>query len=324
MFLNILLLVAGLLLILVGANALTDGSSAVAKRFGISDLVVGLTVVAFGTSTPELVITVMSAVDGSSGLAIGNVVGSNIFNILAIIGVTAMVHPILVTDTVMSREIPMVIISSAVLLIIGNTALLNGEGVSSLDRTDGLLLIVFFILFLWYMFASARHAAPDEPVAKQTADKKPMPVLKSLVWIVGGLAMLVYGGDLFVDNATGIASRLGVSEAIIGLTIAAAGTSLPELATSVVAATKGKTDLAVGNVIGSNLFNIFMVLGVGATVRELPFGQIGNLDLMVLMGASVLFLAFGWLFGKRTFTRVEGALMFICYVAYITILCLKA
>lgn len=321
MIMDIVWLVTGLVLILAGANALTDGASAIAKRMGISELVVGLTVVAFGTSAPELVISVVSAINGNSQLAIGNVVGSNIMNILVIIGVTAMVRPITVTRSVMSLEIPMVILSSAVLLVLGNSGSIDGGGVNEVSRVSGIFLLIFFLLFMRYTFASAKQ--PDlsqSGSAEPRPDSAPMPVWKSALYMVLGLAALIWGGDRFVDGASGIAAGLGVSEAVIGLTIVAVGTSLPELATSVVAATKGRAGLAVGNVIGSNIFNVLMVLGVSATISPLPFGSIGNFDLLTLLTASILFYLFGWLFKERTITRIEGALLSSVYIAYVSIL----
>lgn len=320
MILDAVYIIAGLLMILIGANLLTDGAAALARRIGISDLVVGLTVVAFGTSAPELVISVVSAVEGSAGLAIGNIVGSNIFNILAIIGITAMVRPIVIERTVMTREIPMVVISSVVLLILGNTVLLDGDATSALNRSDGLILLIFFGIFLWYTFATSKTASPADPAATEASKKSPMKPLKSILFIVWGLGLLVLGGNQFVSGASGIASMMGISDAVIGLTIAAAGSSLPELATSIVAARKGQTSLAVGNVIGSNIFNIFFVLGTTATVSPVAFGTIGNVDLLTLTLASVLFLCCGWLIGKRTITRGEGALFTLCYIAYLTYL----
>lgn len=324
MLLDIVYLIVGMVLILVGANALTDGASAIARRIGISDLVVGLTVVAFGTSAPELVISMLSAAKGSTGLAIGNVVGSNIFNILAIVGITAIVSPIVIQRTVMTREIPMVVISSLVLLVLGNTVLLDGDANAMLPRSAGIILLVFFSIFIWYTFATAKKAAPAEIDADSSAGSSPMNLWKSLLWVVGGLAMLVFGGGRFVAGASGIASLLGISDAIIGLTIAAAGSSLPELATSIVAARKGRTSMAVGNVIGSNIFNIFFVLGASATVKPLAFGTIGNVDLLTLTAASLLFLACGWLIGKRTITRGEGVVFALGYVAYLVYLVINA
>lgn len=313
MILDIVFLVIGLALILIGANMLTDGASAVARRWGVSDMVVGLTVVAFGTSAPELVISVVSAIGGSGELAIGNAVGSNIFNILAIAGITAIVSPIKMSRSTMTADIPMVILSALVLLAMGCGPWLGDGPQRTLMRTDGIVLLLFFTIFMRYTFAQAKSGAPEpaEPSAK------PMPMWKAWLWVALGLAGLVFGGDKFVDGASGIASALGVSDAVIGLTIVAAGTSLPELATSVAAALKGKPGIALGNVIGSNIFNIFMVLGASATIRPLTFGAIGPVDLLVLTGACILFWLCGCFFKKRTITRPEGALMAACYVAYI-------
>ncbi len=316
---NIVWLIIGLVLILVGANMLTDGASAIARRMGVSDLVVGLTVVAFGTSAPELAISVYSAAAGSAPLAIGNVVGSNIFNILVIIGITAMVRPIVVERSVMSLEIPMVILSSVALLVLGNSGIINGGGLNEVSRVDGIFLLIFFLLFMRYTFATAKNSQPDESDAPDEKSSD-MPVWRSVVYVLVGLAALVFGGEKFVDGASGIAAGLGISEAVIGLTIVAAGTSLPELATSVVAAVKGKPGLAIGNVIGSNIFNVLMVLGVAGVITPLPFGTIGNLDLLTLLAASVAFYLFGWLFKVRTITRAEGTVLFIGYVVYVAAL----
>lgn len=324
MLLDSVFLVIGLVLILVGANALTDGASAVAKRFGISDLVIGLTVVAFGTSAPELVISIVSAINGSAELAVGNVVGSNLFNTLVIIGVTAMIVPMTISRGIMINEIPLVILSSLVLLVMGNGPLLDGSADMMISRSSGIVLLLFFAIFMRYTFSQAKNASPDDPVQEEAAQKKTMSMLKSLIWVVGGLAALIYGGDRFVAGASGIARGLGVSEAVIGLTIVAAGTSLPELATSIAAALKGKTGIALGNVIGSNIFNIFLVLGASATIKPLAFGDIGNFDLVALVLASILFWIFGWLFKTRTITRVEGAVMTLAYVVYVGVLIANA
>ncbi len=310
--LDTLFLVGGLALILLGANGLTDGAAAVAKRFKISDLVIGLTIVAFGTSAPELVISTMAALGGSAEMAIGNVVGSNIFNVLMIIGVTALVMPVQVGQGTLSKEIPLVVLSSFALAFMANDIWLDGGTSNIISRIDGLVLLAFFMIFLRYTFAIA-HNGGDEAEGEKI---KEMPVWKSALFILGGLAGLIYGGQLFVDGASGIASSLGVSESIIGLTIVAGGTSLPELATSVTAALKKNSGIAVGNVIGSNLFNIFFVLGCSATISPLPMGGITNFDMAVLIGSAILFWIVGWFFKKRTITRVEGALLVVCYVAY--------
>lgn len=316
MIVDILFMVLGLVLILVGANCLTDGASAIAKRWGLSDLVIGLTVVAFGTSAPELVISIVSALNGSSELAIGNVVGSNIFNVLVIIGVTSMVSPVKIERSVMTNDIPFVMLSALALLAIGNSPLLDGATAPTVTRVSGILLLLFFAIFMRYTFSQASYAAPSDPSAVVV---KPMPLWKSIIWVVGGLAALVFGGDRFVAGASGIASGLGVSDAIIGLTIVAAGTSLPELATSVTAALKGRPGIALGNVIGSNIFNIFLVLGSAATIRPLAFGSINNVDLLTLTVACLLFWLFGWFFKERTITRVEGGVLTACYIAYVII-----
>ena len=307
---DILILLLGLGLILVGANALTDGASAVAKRFGISDLVIGLTIVAMGTSAPELVVSVTAALNGSAELALGNVVGSNIFNILAIVGCTAMVMPISVGKGLMSKELPLVILSSLVMWAVASDTLLDGEAANVVSRIDGILLLAFFAIFMRYTFSIAKADSPD------TEEIKPMPMWKAALWIIGGLAGLIFGGRYFVDGASGIARSLGVSESVIGLTLVAAGTSLPELATSVVAALKKNPGIAIGNVIGSCLFNVFFIIGTAATISPLPLGGITQTDMLTLVGASVLLWFFGLVIGDRKITRVEGVFMLLCYIAY--------
>lgn len=308
---DIVWMILGLAMILVGANALTDGAAAVAKRFNISDLVIGLTIVAFGTSTPELVVSVTSALQGSAELSIGNVVGSNTFNILAIIGCTALVMPISVGHGTMSKEIPLMILSSLVVYFCANDMLIDGGSENIISRIDGLLMLGFFAIFLGYTFSIAKNVGDEEQ-----QEIKKMPMCRAVVYIIGGLAALIFGGQFSVDGASGIARSLGVSESIIGLTLVAAGTSLPELATSVVAALKKNPGIAIGNVIGSNIFNVFFILGTAATIAPLPLGGIANFDLWILIAASALMWVCGLLIGKRRITRVEGAFMLLCYVAY--------
>lgn len=316
MTLSIIWLIVGLGAILAGANLLTDGSAAIARKFGLSDLVVGLTVVAFGTSTPELAISMISAASGNAPLAVGNVVGSNIFNILVIIGITALVRPIIIEKSVMTNEIPMVLLSSIILLVLGSQSLLQSGAADAVSRAEGIFLIIFFLLFMRYTLSQAHSGEPSGG----DAPKAVMGIGKATLWVLLGLAGLVWGGDRFVDGATGVARGLGISDAVIGLTIVAAGTSLPELAASVVAAVKNMPGLAVGNVIGSNIFNVLLVLGASSVVLPLPFGEVGLPDLLTLLLASVLFLVFGWFFGERKITRVEGAILFGVYVAYTVML----
>ena len=319
---NYVLLIVGLVLILGGANYLTDGAAAIARKFGLSDLIVGLTIVAFGTSAPELTISIMSAVEGNTGMAIGNVVGSNIFNTLLIIGAVALARPIHIGKGIMINEIPLVILASVAILAMGCSPWLDGTA-PEISRVNGILLLLFFVIFMRYIFSQAQESKHEQ--SGQSAGAKPQPGMwLSAIMVVGGLAALIYGGVLFVDKASAIARSWGVSDAIIGLTIVAAGTSLPELATSLVAAVKGNSGIAVGNVIGSNIFNIFLVLGCAAAVRPLPFGGISMLDLGVLTGSALLFWFFGWFFKTRTITRIEGAIMALCYMLYLTVLVMQA
>lgn len=322
---NILLLIGGLILILLGANGLTDGAASVAKRFHIPPIVIGLTIVAFGTSAPELTVSVSSALKGSADIAIGNVVGSNIFNTLMIVGCTALFAPIVITRNTLRKEIPLCILSSIVLLICANDVFLDKASENILNRVDGLLLLCFFVIFMGYTFAIASRPATIEqpaehPVIEEETEIKSLPWWKSILYIIGGLAALIYGGQLFVDGATGIARNLGVSESIIGLTLVAGGTSLPELATSIVAALKKNPEIAIGNVIGSNLFNIFFVLGCSASITPLHLSGITNFDLFTLVGSGILLWLFGLFFAKRTITRIEGGIMILCYVAYTVVL----
>lgn len=317
---NILLLIGGLLLILLGANGLTDGAASVAKRFRIPPIVIGLTIVAFGTSAPELAVSVSSALKGSADIAIGNVVGSNVFNTLMIVGCTALFAPIAITRNTLQKEIPLCILSSLVLLICANDIFLDGEEINIVSFTDGLLLLCFFAIFLRYTFAVASNNPKEKEEEAEDTHIRQLSILKSALYILGGLGALVMGGHFFVDGASGIARNLGVSDSVIGLTLVAGGTSLPELATSIVAALKKNPEIAIGNVIGSNLFNLFFVLGCSASITPLYLTDINNLDLLVLVGSSILLWLFGIFFGKRTITRIEGSIMIFCYISYTAVL----
>lgn len=313
-----LLLIAGLLLILWGANALTDGAASVAKRFNISNLVIGLTIVALGTSAPEFVISFLSSLSGSAGLAIGNVVGSNIFNTLMIVGCTAIVAPIPIGKGTLAKEIPLCVLSALMLLVCANDMLLDGGTANVISRTDGLMLLGFFTIFMGYTFAIAKNGDGEEG-----GEIRSLPMWKSVLFILLGLGALIGGGQLFVNGASGIARSLGVSESVIGLTLVAGGTSLPELATSVSAALKKNPGIAIGNVIGSNLFNAFAVLGASATINDLPLGGITNFDFTTLVVASLLLWVVGFFMGRRIITRPEGILLVACYVAYTTYLIMQ-
>ena len=314
---DFLWLIIGLALILIGANALTDGAASIAKRFHISPLVIGLTIVAFGTSAPELTVSVVSALKGSAGLAIGNVIGSNIFNCLMIVGCTAAIVPIQISKGTLSKEIPLCLLAAIVLFVCANDQLINGLSANSMSRSEGLLLLCFFAIFMGYTFAIA-HNGQAEDTAIPT-----LSVGRSTLYIIGGLAGLIYGGQCFVDGASGIARSLGVSESVIGLTLVAGGTSLPELATSVVAALKKNPEMAVGNVIGSNLFNVFFVLGCSASITAMPVQGISSLDLGMHIAACLLLFIFGLFFRQRTITHIEGIALVACYIGYTTYLILQ-
>lgn len=304
-------------MILVGANALTDGASSLASKLGVSRLVIGLTVVAFGTSAPELAVNVVSAVEGNAGMAIGNVVGSNLFNMLMIVGVTAMAVPVPVTKNTLSKEIPLAVLSCVVLFVCASDILLGSGEADTIGRADGLLLLCFFAVFMGYTFAIAKDNDAEDGKAVS------MPVWRSVIYIAAGLGALIWGGELFVGGAGDIARSLGVDEATIGLTLVAMGTSFPELATSVVAALKKNPEIAVGNVIGSTLFNSFFVLGTSAVISPLPLGGITRTDMLCLIGASVLMFLAGRFGGKRVVTRAEGTVLVAAYLGYMAYVVFK-
>lgn len=316
MIIDLLFFVLGIVLIIGGANSLTDGAAALARRMGLSPLMVGLTVVAFGTSAPELVVSLTSALKGSADIAIGNVVGSNIFNILAIVGITALVTPLSITASTVRKEIPLLILASCVFAVIAWDTLFSGliGQENFLSRSEGLALLGFFLIFLTYTFSIAKSAGEIEQESDPNKKRKPMWLLIAL--IIGGLAGLIFGGDLFVSSSSSIARSFGVSEAFIGLTLVAMGTSLPELATSVVAALKKEPELAVGNVVGSGLFNIFFILGTTATVTPIKMSGVTVVDFLVMVLSSILLYVFGIFFGQRTITRLEGGILFACFIAY--------
>ncbi len=292
---------------------MTDGCAAVAKRLGVSDFVIGLTIVSIGTSAPEFIVSLLAALEGAPAMSIGNIVGSNIFNILMIIGVVAILRPISVPKTVLTGDAIWMLVSSAAMLFVGLAPEL-GAGPRTLTRVCGLLFILFFALFLTQALNKPKETADDSEQIKT------MPLWRSLLYLFGGLGVLVWGGEWFVDGATGLARMLGWSEALIGLTILAVGTSLPELAASITAALKGMSGLSVGTVIGSCIFNVFFVLGCAGTITPMPFGNIGLVDLGVLMLSALLFLLFGFVFGNKVIKRWEGAVMVVIYIAYLVYL----
>lgn len=316
---SLLLFIAGMVLLIVGSNWLVDGASSLARRFNISDLVIGLTIVAFGTSSPELIVNLFASFNGNTDIAIGNVVGSNIFNTLAILGLTAIVAPIAVKSTTVWKEIPFSILAVLVMAFMANDMLIDGKFKDIISRIDGFILLCFFSIFMAYTFALAKSSGPLKEV---TAVE--MSLLKAIIFIITGLAGLFFGGKFLVEGAVSIARFLGISEAVIGLTVVAAGTSMPELATSVVAAIKKKSDIAIGNVVGSNIFNIFFVLGISASIRPIPLAtdNSSNFDMIFLIIMSMLLLIFVFLGKEKKINRLEGAIFFLAFVAYTLVLIL--
>ena len=311
---DILLLIVGLGLILAGANFLTDGSAALAQRFRVPEFIIGLTVVAVGTSTPELVVSVLSAIGGQSDVAIGNVVGSNIFNVFVILGVCALIRPVPLTAGNIRRDIPFGVLVSLLLLTLAQDSLLCKGAADRIGRLDGAAMLALYILLMWY---TIRKTKRPEATAPTEGSKAPMAAWLTAVMIVGGLAGLVFGGEMFLRSATSIARSLGVSESVIAITLVAGGTSLPELASSLVSLFKGKAEMALGNVIGSNIANILLILGVSATIHPLSMGGITVWDLlMVLLSSVVVFLA-AFTFKRKAIDRWEGALFVAIYAVYI-------
>ena len=319
---TIVLMLVGLALLLVGANYLTEGSSAIAKRFGISEFVIGLTIVAIGTSAPEFVVSLISTFNGTTDVAIGNILGSNLFNTLMILGVTAIIQPIRIERNTLSRDIPFGLLAAVVLAICGLDAWLNGDA-GVITRSEGLLMLCFFVVFMVYSFITAkRDEAPAEDQTIETPTKK-HPIWLEIIMIVGGLAGLIYGGDLFLEYAVIFARDMGMSEAVIAVTLMAGGTSMPELITCVIAAAKKKGQLALGNVIGSNISNVFLILGTCATVSPLQLGNILPIDLVILSAASLLVAITAFTFRRNELDRAEGAIFMILYIVYVLYLLMR-
>jgi cation:H+ antiporter len=305
--------IVGLAVIIKSADFLVDGSSSMARRFRVSELVIGLTVVAFGTSTPELFVNIIASLKGNSEIAIGNILGSNIANILLILGVSSIICPLSVTKGTVWKEIPFSLLAAIVLGLMANDQLIDNNSISVLTRIDGLVLLCFFIIFLYYSVSIAKEIEGIET----HVPSKEHGLAKSVLLVVSGLAGLCFGGDWIVEGAVSLAFKLGISQSVVGLTIVAIGTSLPELATSVVAAHKGKPDIAVGNVVGSNIFNIFFVLGVSAIIKPISFHSRSNIDIGVVILASLLLFTFMFTGQKRSIDRWEGVVFLMLYGAYL-------
>ena len=313
--LNILILVLGFVLLIYGANGLVDGASSLAKRYNIPNIVIGLTIVAFGTSSPELVVNVMASANDRSDIALGNIVGSNIFNILAILGLSAIICPLSVKSNTTWIEIPLNLLSALVVLTMANDIFLDGTETSVISRTEGIGLIFFFIIFMVYNLSLMKNNSFESQVNIKYFTRS-----KSLIYILFGLMGLILGAKLIVESASDIARAFGISERIIGLTIVSVGTSAPELATSLAAAYKKNVDLAIGNIVGSNIFNFFLVLGLSSIVNPVRVNVNSNIDLLVNVGAGLLLFIFIFTGKKRQLERWEGTLLFLLYFLYLTFL----
>ncbi|MBS4012187.1 MAG: calcium/sodium antiporter [Bacteroidetes bacterium] len=318
MALTIVLFIAGFILLIFGANWLVDGAASIARKHKISNIVIGLTIVALGTSSPELVVNLAASFKGSADIAMGNILGSNIANILLILGVSALIFPLRVNSNTQWKEIPFSLLAAVLIGICLNDSLIDGTKASYLYRSDGIVLIAFFILFMAYTFSIAKQKKEDE--FQEVKELKP---IISWIMIFGGIGGLVLGGKWIVDSSIEIATWLGMSEAVISLTIVALGTSLPELATCVVAAYKKNADIVIGNVIGSNIFNVFFVLGVSAVIKPIPFNEALNFDIIVGIFAAFILIVFLITPRKNILDKWEGGVLFLFYIAYITFLLIR-
>ena len=312
-WLQVLLLIGGLALIVFGADWLVDGASGIARRFGLSEFVIGLTIVGMGTSAPEMVVSFIGAFQDNADIAIGNVVGSNIMNTLLILGVTALILPMAITPSNWKRDIPMNILITVLLIVLGLEYTVFHIGTNGLSRLDGGILIA---LFIGYMILSFKGNKPDE----EDSPAKQRSIWMCFLLVVAGIAGLAFGGKLFVNNATELAHALGVSDKFIAITILAGGTSMPELATCVVAAAKKKGQLALGNIIGSNVFNILLILGGSALISPLSFEHITYVDLGVLLVSALVLLTSGFVGRKKVIDRLDGGLFVLIWAAYMAYL----
>ena len=315
--LTYVLFALGFIFLIKGADYLVDGSSSLAQRAGISQLVIGLTIVSFGTSAPELIVNIMASFKGAGDIGIGNVLGSNIANILLILGVASVIYPLRIQKSTTWKEVPLNFLSAFVLLVLANDVLIDGANRSILSRIDGMILIFFFIIFIYYTIGLAK----TEKKYNNNVQKNSIP--KSIGMVFTGILGLAYGGQWVVGGAIDIASRFGLSEALIGLTIVAIGTSLPELATSAVAAYKKNSDIAIGNVVGSNLFNIFWVLGLSALIHPMPFSYTLNVDILVYLVAALFLFIFAFTGKKDHVSRLNGIIFLFGYAAYLIFLIIR-
>ncbi len=318
-----LLFVVGFVILIKGADLLVDGASSIGKRLKLPSIIIGLTIVSFGTSLPELLVNLMASFSGSSQLAIGNVLGSNIANILLILGITAMIRPLPLTKSTYFSEIPFSLIATLLVGFLANATIFNEADPAAgllISRYDGIVLLFFFFMFLGYVYVVAKQ---NKEEINETSEIVVMSTGKSVIYILIGMVGLFFGGQWVVDGAIHLATIFGMSESFVGLTIVAIGTSLPELVTSIIAVRKNNTDIAVGNAIGSNIFNLLWILGLSATIKPLAFEVVSNSDIfMIIIASTMLILAV--IVGKRTvISRWEGLWFFLAYAAYMVFLVLR-
>lgn len=324
MFLSLIKLLFGFVVLIKGADVMINGSTSIAKKFGISSIVIGLTIVAFGTSAPELMVSSIASFKGTAGIALGNIIGSNISNTLLILGVAALITPLTVLRNTVNKEIPLSLLAVIAIGVLVNDSLIDGDSLNVLSRIDGMALIMFFVIFIYYTFGISKvkndGLMKRAITAVKKEDFKEYSVLVSVIMILIGLIALAIGGQWIVGSAVVIASAFGLSEALIGLTIVAIGTSLPELAASAIAAKKGQSDMAIGNVVGSNIFNIFWVLGISAIIRPIGFDSILNADIIILFAITIMLLFLVYVGKRNVLARWEGVVLLMSYVAYIIFL----
>jgi len=320
--LEYILFVIGIFLLIKGADYLVDGSSSLAKKFKVPTLVIGLTIVAFGTSMPELIVNILASLKGNGDIAFGNIVGSNIANILLILGITATIKLLKVQHSTTWKEIPFSLLAAIVLLVFASTMFLDKLAISSILRFEGIILLLFFAIFLYYVIELARRNKSQ--MKDDKLEIKKLSSLKIFLYILGGLVALYFGGKLVVEGAVALARLFGMSEYFISLTIVAVGTSLPELVTSIIAALKGDSDMAIGNVVGSNIFNIFWILGVSALIAPITIPTFAIIDLLVLLGTTFLLFLFMFIGRKHELERWQGMVFILMYVAYIVHLIMRS
>ncbi len=310
-----LILITGMVILIYGANLMVQGASSFAKMLKIPNLIIGLTVVAFGTSFPELMINIFASFDGQSDLAVGNVVGSNIINVLLVIGLAAIIRPMEIQSFTVRYELPFSLLAMALLFVVANDGLINGTDYSVLHRSDGMIFLSFFIIFIYYTFVVTTQSTDHDH--EEGHDVKEMSKLKSTLFMLIGMVGLYFGGEFIVDSATKLAVNWGLSEIVIGILVVALGTSLPELATSIVASYKGNADMAIGNIVGSNIFNVFLVLGISATINPIEFNPVINGDLLVAFVATTLLFIFVFTGKGRKVDRLEGSIFLVLYIGYV-------